>query len=213
MGAKVWMLVYSNGDVLSLWNSAPEPTKDRHQAICKTLFPTKKFTEIDNVTLAFANPRHGNVHITDLGAVLIVATEAAAIDNPSKLPASLINYPGYQYTYLFAMHSVVDWFAFAIWKNGNIVRSLSLSPDSGIIEDIGEHLLFEQDYWSGKQDAIDSEDDKASYPLPFHPLDFGEHVLLNLLGYQYEGLESLNKVDPECIVMQCYAPVKWWKFW
>ncbi|WP_439145646.1 DUF6928 family protein [Streptomyces canus] len=32
------------------------------------------------------------------------------------------------------MHSVVGWFAFAAWGDGRLLRSLSLSPDSGIIE-------------------------------------------------------------------------------
>ena len=48
------------------------------------------------------------------------------------------------------MHSVVDWLAFAKWKNGELVRSLSLSPDSGILEDIGLRLPFEEPFWSSK---------------------------------------------------------------
>ncbi|WP_405525285.1 DUF6928 family protein [Streptomyces canus] len=38
------------------------------------------------------------------------------------------------------MHSVVGWFAFAAWGDGRLLRSLSLSPDSGIIENGGEPL-------------------------------------------------------------------------
>ncbi|MGW3628080.1 DUF6928 family protein, partial [Streptomyces sp. NPDC000880] len=29
------------------------------------------------------------------------------------------------------MHSVVDWLAFAVWEDGRLIRSLSLSPDDG----------------------------------------------------------------------------------
>jgi len=39
--------------------------------------------------------------------------------------------------------------AFAQWVNGKLVRSLSLSPDSGILEDIGPRFPFEEPFWSG----------------------------------------------------------------
>jgi hypothetical protein len=94
-----------------------------------------------------------------------------------------------------------------------VIRSLSLSPDSGIIEDIGPHLSFEEEYWSNMHPAVDPEDEEESYPLAFHPLDFGENVLLHLMGYQYEGVVSLNKVDPENIIMHCFHKINWWKIW
>lgn len=67
---------------------------------------------------------------------------------------------------LHAMHSVVDWFAYAMWTNGKLVRSLSLSPGSGIPEDIGQRLPFEEPYWSGEFPALDSEEEKDAYRLP-----------------------------------------------
>ncbi|MFD4655933.1 DUF6928 family protein [Kitasatospora sp. NPDC058444] len=54
---------------------------------------------------------------------------------------------------LHAMHSVVDWLAFGVWEDGRLVRSLSLSPDSGIIEDIGEPLSFEVPSWARERPA------------------------------------------------------------
>lgn len=42
--------------------------------------------------------------------------------------------------------SVVDFFAYAQWINCKFVRSLSLSPDSGILEDIGQRLPFEEPF-------------------------------------------------------------------
>ena len=51
--------------------------------------------------------------------------------------------------YLPAMHSVVDLFcirAMDQWINGKFVQSLSLSPDSGIIEDLGQRLPFEEPF-------------------------------------------------------------------
>jgi hypothetical protein len=48
------------------------------------------------------------------------------------------------------MHSVVDWLAFAVWEDGVLVRSLSLSPDGGGLENIGEPYDFEVPYWAGE---------------------------------------------------------------
>jgi hypothetical protein len=213
MGAKTWIIVYSNGDIPSLWQHQPKSKKENLTQILNALFPKKIFVEIESGNLAFTNPRSGEVQIADLGELLIVATDAVALDYPSKVPQHFIDYSNYKYIYVFAMHSVVDWFAFAIWENKQLVRSLSLSPDSGIMEDIGEKFTFELDYWSGKYPAVDPEDDEDTYPLHFHPLDFGENALLNLMGYQYEGLISLNKVEPEDIEMACFKSKAWWQFW
>ncbi|MEU6287191.1 hypothetical protein [Streptomyces sp. NPDC046988] len=54
---------------------------------------------------------------------------------------------------LHAMHSAVDWLAFAVWEDGRLDRSLSLSPDSGVTENIGEPLPFELPYWAGERPA------------------------------------------------------------
>jgi hypothetical protein len=91
------------------------------------------------------------------------------------------------------MHSVVDWFAFAVWRCGRLERSLSLSPDSGVLEDIGAKLAFERPYWAGEHPAVEPDED---YPFPFHPLDLGEAALAEFFGYQLEGfMENLLEAD------------------
>jgi hypothetical protein len=213
MGAKTWMIVYSNGDIPNIWQKNLSPRKENLKNILHSLFPKENFSDAELGSLYFTCPGKGEVCIADLGEMLIVSTDEVAIDYPSKIPEKFIDHSNYKYIYLFAMHSVVDWFAFAIWENKKLIRSLSLSPDSGILEDIGNKLPFELDYWQGKLRAIDP-DDTDDYPLPFHPLDFGECTLLNLMGYQFEGDESLNKVDPEAIEISCFKRVNhWWKFW
>lgn len=213
MGAKTWIIVYSNGDIPSLWQDNLQLKTETSTEILKALFPDKKFQAIENGDLAFTNPDKGKIQLADFGNFLIVATAEVALDYPSKIPQHFINYSNYSHIYVFAMHSVVDWFAFAIRKDKKLVRSLSLSPDSGIMEDIGEKMPFELEYWSGKHPVNDSEDEEDQYPLPFHPLDFGEAVLLNLMGYQYEGYEHLNKIDPETVEMLCFQQQSSWKFW
>jgi len=87
-----------------------------------------------------------------------------------------------------AMHSAVDWFAMAKWSSGTLLRSLSLAPDNGIIEDLGTRLPFEAPYWAGRHPAVDPEDeDDGPCPFPFHPLELGEGALRSLFGYQLEG--------------------------
>lgn len=62
------------------------------------------------------------------------------------------------------MHSVVDWFAFAVWTDGELVRSLSISGGEGrIIEDIGQRLSFEPPYWEGTHPVDD--DYRFAFPL------------------------------------------------
>lgn len=61
----------------------------------------------------------------------------------AELPEHLVAASAGRRLVLHAMHSVVDWLAFAVWDDGRLVRSLSLSPDSGIIENIGEPLPFD----------------------------------------------------------------------
>lgn len=91
------------------------------------------------------------------------------------------------------MHSVTDTFAYAIWENGSLVRSLALSPDDGIVENIGDPLPFEAPYWTGEHPAGDR------YPLPFHPLDLGEVALRALFGFILEGRPQPTDIDPESV--------------
>ncbi len=80
------------------------------------------------------------------------------------------------------MHSVVDWLAFAVWEDGRLVRSLSLSSDDGVMEDVGDPMPFEAAYWGGEYPVPhDPEWSDEPYPLPFHPLELGEVALGALL--------------------------------
>ncbi|MFF9395684.1 DUF6928 family protein [Streptomyces griseoluteus] len=103
---------------------------------------------------------------------------------------------------LHAMHSVVDWLVFAVWEDGHLVRSLSLAPDNGIIENIGEPLPFELPYWAGDRPADVfpwPDEDEDSYPLPFHPLELGEDALRALCGCTQEGRPEPDDVDADNI--------------
>jgi hypothetical protein len=112
------------------------------------------------------------------------------------------------------MHSVVDWFAYAQWIDGKLVRSLSLSPDSGVLENTGPKMLFEEPYWAGEH-PVEVDEGEAPYPLPFHPLELGEAALESLFGYHLEGFMDEALLKPETIPLVRYrrSSRSRWKFW
>ena len=104
--------------------------------------------------------------------------------------------------YLHAMHSVSDWFAYAVWEgDGYLRRALSLSPDSGIIENLGRPLGFERPYWAGDHPVDWLDDDDDPYPLPFHPLELAEDALRDLFGFNFEGAYQEDDPNLERIVL------------
>jgi hypothetical protein len=214
MGAKTWMLVYASNDVPGIFKARPAIDRDASTALANKLFPKHQLTPLADGTLTFACPPDDEVMVSCFPGVSVVAAADFGIDYPSKLPKQFLD-PATQGTaYLHAMHSVVDWFAFAVWKDGSLQRALSLSPDSGIIENIGDKLAFELPYWEGNHPAVDPTDEEGNYPFPFHPLDLGEAALANLFGYQLEGEIAPDLVDPEHLPMMRFKRSKtWWKLW
>lgn len=137
MGAKTWMLVYANAKVGEALRGSPQLDHDATLQLATILFPKDKLEPIGEGDLSYTCPPDDELHIGCFSDVSILAAREFGIDYPSKLPASFISAGGSRAVYLHAMHSVVDWFAFAKWVNGKLVRSLSLSPDNGILEDRG----------------------------------------------------------------------------
>lgn len=212
MGAKTWMLVHATTKAREAL--AMEPTLDREATWRWTtrLFPGVKLTEIGDGDLSYTSPPDDEIHAGCFGDVSVIAASEIGIDYPSRLSPSLLNPKGT--TYLHAMHSVVDWFAFAVWIDGKLQRSLSLSPDTGILEDIGARMSFEEPYWSGKHPVLDLDDIEADYPFPFHPLDLGEAALAEFFGYQLEGEIDDSLLDAESIPLVRFKRSRsWWKFW
>ena len=214
MGAKTWMLVYASKDVPETLKSRPTIDRDASAALARKLFPTHPLKPLEDGTIASVCPPGDEIMVACFPGVSVVSAVEFGIDYPSKLPKEFLEPAARETVYLHAMHSVVDWFAFAVWKGGSLQRALSLSPDSGIMEDIGARLTFELPYWEGKHPAVDPEDRDDSYPFPFHPLDLGEAVLANLFGYHIEGEIDTSLVDPEDLPMMRFKRSKpWWKLW
>lgn len=215
MGAKTWMLVLADSNAREALAAKPQLDRDATQKLANSLFPDEKLELIGDGDLSWTSPPDNELHIGCFPGVSIVAAKEFGIDYPSRLHQRFIAAGGSGVVTLHAMHSVVDWFAYATWVNGKLLRSLSLSPDSGIMEDIGPRLPFEEPYWSGEHPAVDSDEEKDAYPFSFHPLDLGEATLKDLFGYQLEGYIDASLLEPGSIPLVRYRRTRspWWKFW
>jgi len=222
MGAKTWMIVGTTGAADQLLKSKPSLDREATLALAHRLFPSENLEPLEDGSLACTCPPDKELLIGCFEGVSIVAAKEFAIDHPSQLPKAFLDPSLGTTVYLHAMHSVVDWFAFAIWQNGQLQRSLSVAPDEGVMEDIGAKLAFELPYWDGKHPATDPEEDAADYPLPFHPLELGEAALQTFFGYQLEGFLNPSLLEPDDIALMRFKRSRrvsakgtkpWWQFW
>ena len=207
MGAKIWVLVASSSSPAEHLRRIPSPDREASAALATRLFPKRRLVPLPDGDLSQTCPRSGEIVVGRFGDLSIVAAEEFGMDHLSRLPRELLEaFPGQQVR-LVCMHSIVDWCAFAVWEDGRLIRSLSLSPDSGIIENIGTPLPFEKPFWE-TTDPEASESDE----FPFHPLELGDAALLDALGFQIEGDQGLY--DPFEISLLRFGLAKpWWRFW
>ncbi|MEV8096969.1 hypothetical protein [Kitasatospora sp. NPDC085879] len=203
MGAKTGLLVYADGDGPRRLRQVGEAGLERTTAMMQRLHPGWAIHPAVGSTLWDGlYPPDGRTYAGSWPGVDLVCDRRMMVGLPSRLPGGLVAAGAGRRMVLHAMHSVVDWLAFAVWDDGRLVRSLSLSPDNGIVEDIGEPLPFELPYWAGERRAAvipwPDEDDEP-YPLPFHPLDMGEDALRALCGFVVTGRPEPADVDADTI--------------
>ncbi len=213
MGAKTCMLVYADADARLALAAAPAVDREQTLKFARNLFPGETLNPLNDGTLIDTSPPDQEIYAGCFPGVSVIAAKEFGIDRPSALDRRYIEAAGRGTVTLHAMHSVVDWFAFAQWSGGKLVRSLSLSSDSGIIEDRGAKLPFEVPYWACEHPAVDPEDDHE-YPFQFHPLELGEAALHALFGYQIEGALLSTLFDPDSIQLMRFGRARSrWKFW
>lgn len=200
MGAKDWMIVYADGDVGPVLRKAPEPDRDATAALVARLYPGHEITPLADGNLdQNANPADGEVYAGCFDGLTVVCTGDVALDAPSRVAAEFLAEARGRTTYVHAMHSVVDWCAFAVWApDGTLRRAVSLSPESGIIENTGEPYPFEAAYWAGEH-PVDG------YSLPFHPLHLADDALRAFFGFTYEGMYLDDDPELEDVVLMGFA--------
>src|SRR5688572_32818031 len=126
MGAKTAMLVYATGEVTETLRAGPKLDRDATRALVTHLYPRHEVTELkDGTLLDDVNPPDGQVYAACFTGVTVLCTREVAIDYPSRLDRRFLDMAEGRAVYLHAMHSVVDWFAYAIWTGGNLTRALS----------------------------------------------------------------------------------------
>lgn len=206
------MLVYCEGNPVEILKSNPVLDQAATREFAQQLFPSEKITFSREGDLSYTMPDDDELIVGCFPGLKIIAAAEFGIDYPSRLDAWFVEAcPGHD-VYMHVMHSAVDFFGYAVWKGGQLQRALSLSPDSGIMDYIGDKLPFEQPYWNGEHPALDPEEEEE-YPFPFHPLELGEAALAALFGYQLEGFINPELLEPETIPLLHFKRKKsWWRF-
>ncbi|MGQ4399058.1 hypothetical protein ACN6K4_002544 [Streptomyces hayashii] len=204
MGAKTGLLVYADGDIPELLRRVGAADGDRTASMMRRVYPGRRVEECEGSVLSDGGvyPPEGTVYAACWPGAELIGDRGMMIDLPSQLPEYLVAASAGRRLVLHNMHSVVDWLAFAVWEDGRLVRSLSLSPDDGVMENIGEPFPFEVPYWAGDRsaDVIPwPDEDEEPYPLPFHPLELGEDALRALCGFVLEGCPEADDVDADHI--------------
>ena len=207
MGAKDWMIFYAERDVASVLSERPMFDREATERLVRRLFPDNTVSAIEDTSLAHGNPPDDEVYAAVWPGASVVCAGALGVDRPSTLDRRFLDVGAGRTVYLHAMHSVVNWFAFAVWgPDGQLRRALSVWPDNGVVENLGEPLPFEQPFWAGDHVDPDDIDEDDPDPLPFHPLELAEEALGTLFGFVYEGpTTNPEALDPDDIPLAAFA--------
>lgn len=209
MGVQSWMLAFCDEDPRVVLRGEVRLDRDAARAAAQLLYPGRTLTPIADGTVGDdANPDDDVVYVGVFGTLTLACTSLAALDHPAQLSAAVLGALPAKRVYLHAVHSVVDWFAYAVWAQGRLQRALSLAPDHGILDDEGVRLPFEEPYWAGLHPAVDPGDiDPADepYAFPFHPLELAEAARHELFGFVFEGLPASEDADPFEIPLAGFA--------
>lgn len=204
MGAKTALLAFTDGDLRPALLGATPCELAEAEDLVRQAHPGYDLTPLGAGTL-FDRPYPPDevTYATVLSGAELLCDRRLVLDCPSQLPEHLRTAGAGRRIVMHGMHSVVDWLCFAVWEDGVLIRSLSLSPDSGIQENIGQPYEFELPFWGGAHpvEPIPGWPSQSPYPLPFHPLELGEHVLRALFGFVIEGRSDPDDIDAESVYL------------
>jgi len=191
LGAKTALLAYSAKDSVESLRQARDFDPEATRALVAATHPAWEGAASSQGNLFDdCYPPEGTVYAGSFPGIDILCDRDVMDYQPSEFPARYLDAAAGRRVILHAKHSVTDTFAYAIWDNGSLVRSLCLSPDDGIVENIGDPLPFEAPYWAREHPAGER------YPLAFHPLELGGDAALRaLFGFILEGKRQPTDID------------------
>jgi hypothetical protein len=202
VGAKTALLAFTDGDIRPALRGATRSERAETAALVRQVHPGYVVEPADDGTLFDdVYPPDDVTYATVMAGAELYCDRRLVFDRPSALPEHLLQAGAGRRIIMHGMHSVVDWLCFAVWEDGVLVRSLSLSPSAGIQENIGKPLDFELPYWAGEHpvEPVPGWPDQGPYPLPFHPLELGEKALRALFGFVIEGYPDPHDIDTETV--------------
>ncbi|MET8148021.1 DUF6928 family protein [Actinoplanes sp. NPDC049668] len=202
MGAKTALLAFADGDIRSALLGTTRADRAETGALVRQIHPGYAVEPADDGALfEDTYPPDDITYATALAGAELYCDRRLVLDRPSELPEHLLAAGAGRRIIMHGMHSVSDWLGFAVWEDGVLIRSLSLSPDGGIQENLGEPYDFELPYWAGAHpvEPVPGWPDQGPYPLPFHPLELGEEALRALFGFVVEGCPEPDDIDTEAV--------------
>ncbi|XVU29706.1 DUF6928 family protein [Actinoplanes sp. CA-054009] len=198
MGAKTALFALADGDLRPALREAAPADPAVVIELVRGFHPAYEVTPIEDGSLGDdCFPPDDVTYATVLPGAELFCDLRLVHGLPSALPAHLLRAGAGRRILMHGMHSVSDALCFAVWEDGELVRSLSVDPGNGIVENIGEPYDFELPYWAGERPVtrtFPGEDDP--YPLPFHPLELGEDALRALFGFILEGRPHPDDIEP-----------------
>ena len=183
------MVVYADSNPVDTLRAYPVLDKAATRLLVERLFPDAQIEEIGDQLLSDAlNPPADVAYVGCYSGVDLVCCWRLMPDRPSQLDDSVRTASERRNIYLQAVHADADWTMFGVWQNGELTRSLSACPDPGVIEDIGDHLKFEEPHWTGDEDLM----------------WLGEAALRDLFGIVLDGEDRHDDVEAELIPVVGY---------
>ncbi|WP_408641099.1 DUF6928 family protein [Streptacidiphilus rugosus] len=197
------MLVFSEGRAADPLRVARESDEAAAAALVARVHPGSTVEPAPGESLWDGTyPPDGACYAASFEGVEIVCDRRLMEHRPSRMPPHLLAAARRDRVFFHVMHSVSDALTFAVWEGGVLVRSLSLSPDSGIVENIGAPYEFEAPFWAGARPVKPDPwwgEDQPPYPLAFHPLELGEEALRAFAGFVLEGRLHPDDVDADAV--------------
>jgi hypothetical protein len=146
------MLVFSEGRAADRLRVARESDEAATAALVARVHPGCSVESVPGVPLWDGTyPPNGICYAASFDGVEMICDRRLMEHRPTLMPPHLLTAGRGHRVFFHAMHSVSDALTFAVWEGGMLVRLLSLSPDSRIVENIGAPYEFEAPFWAGER--------------------------------------------------------------